>query len=72
MNSVINSWDENITNPELVGYYDLIAYKEALQRASDLAEEKKQEILEKPGDDELVDITRRLLVNCLVQNILMK
>ena len=56
MNRVINSWNENTTNPEPTGYYDLIAHEEALQRASDAAEEKKQEILEKLEDDELVDI----------------
>lgn len=48
--------NENITNPEPIGYHDLIAYEEALQRVSDAAEEKKQEILEKLEDDELVDI----------------
>lgn len=48
--------NENTTNPEPVGYHDLIAYEEALQRASDAAEEKKQEILEKLEDDELIDI----------------
>ena len=56
MNRVINSWNENTTNPEPNGYYDLIAHEEALQRASDAAEEKKQEILEKLEDDELIDI----------------
>ena len=56
MNRVINSWNENTTNPEPTGYYDLIAHEEALQRASDAAEEKKQEILEKLEDDELIDI----------------
>ena len=56
MNRVINSWNENTTNPEPAGYYDLIAHEEALQRASDEAEEKKQEILEKLEDDELIDI----------------
>jgi len=34
----------------------LIAHEEALQRASDAAKEKKQEILEKLEDDELIDI----------------
>ena len=48
--------NENTTNPEPIGYHDLIAYEEALQRASDAAEEKKQEILEKLEDDELIDI----------------
>ena len=56
MNRVINSWNENTTNPEPVGYHDLIAYEEASQRVSDAAKEKKQEILEKLGDDELVYI----------------
>ena len=48
--------NENITNPEPVGYLKMMQYEEALQRASDAAEEKKQEILEKLEDDELVDI----------------
>ena len=48
--------NENTTNPEPVGYHNLIAHEEALQRASDAAEEKKQEILEKLEDDELIDI----------------
>ena len=56
MNRVINSWNENTTNPEPAGYYDLIAYEEALQRASDAAEEKKQEILEELEDDNLIDV----------------
>ena len=56
MNRVINSWNENTTNPEPVGYHDLIAYEEASQRASDAAKEKKQEILEKLEDDELIEI----------------
>ena len=56
MNRVINSWNENTTNPEPTGYYDLIAHEEALQRASDEAEEKKQEILEKLENDDLIDI----------------
>ena len=34
----------------------MIAHEEALQRASDAAKEKKQEILEKLEDDELIDI----------------
>ena len=46
--------NENITNPEPVGYYDLIAHEEALQRASDLAEEEKQRKLEMLEDDELI------------------
>ena len=56
MNRVINSWNENTTNPEPAGYYGLIAYEEALQRASDATEEKKQEILEELEDDNLIDI----------------
>ena len=56
MNRVINSWNENTTNPEPTGYYDLIAHEEALQRASDAAEEKKQEILEELEDDKLIGI----------------
>ncbi|NUF09819.1 hypothetical protein [Snodgrassella sp. ESL0324] len=46
----------NITNPEPVGYRKMMQYEEALQRASDEAEEKKQEILEKLEDDKLIDI----------------
>ena len=48
--------NENTTNPEPVGYLKMMQYEEALQKASDAAEEKKQEILEKLEDDELVDI----------------
>ncbi|NUF79316.1 hypothetical protein GY065_10425 [Snodgrassella sp. ESL0323] len=48
--------NENITNPEPVGYLKMMQYEEDLQRASDAAEEKKQEILEKLEDDELIDI----------------
>ena len=48
--------NENTTSSEPVGYYDLIAYEEALQRASDEAEEKKQEIREKLKNDEMIDI----------------
>ena len=48
--------NENATNPEPVGYLKMMQYEEALQRASDAAEEKKQEILEKLEDDELIDI----------------
>ena len=48
--------NENITNPEPAGYLKMMQYEEALQRASDEAEEKKQEILEKLEDDELIDI----------------
>ena len=48
--------NENITNPEPAGYLKMMQYEEDSQRASDAAEEKKQEILEKLEDDELVDI----------------
>ncbi|PIT61634.1 hypothetical protein BHC47_06045 [Snodgrassella alvi] len=48
--------NENTTSPEPVGYLKMMRYEEALQRASDAAEEKKQEILEKLEDDELIDI----------------
>ena len=48
--------NENITNPDPAGYREMMQYEEALQRASDAAEEKKQEILEKLEDDELIDI----------------
>ena len=48
--------NENTTNPEPVGYLKMMQYEEDSQRASDAAEEKKQEILEKLEDDELVDI----------------
>ncbi|PIT63913.1 hypothetical protein [Snodgrassella alvi] len=48
--------NENTTNPEPVGYLKIMQYEEALQRASDEAEEKKQEILEELEDDKLVKI----------------
>ena len=48
--------NENTTNPEPAGYLKMMQYEEAMQRASDAAEEKKQEILEKLEDDELIDI----------------
>lgn len=48
--------NENTTSSEPVGYLKMMQYEEALQRASDAAEEKKQEILEKLEDDELIDI----------------
>ena len=48
--------NENITNPEPAGYWEMMQYEEDSQRASDAAEEKKQEILEKLEDDELIDI----------------
>ncbi|MGE9659251.1 hypothetical protein ACQP6C_12260 [Snodgrassella alvi] len=48
--------NENTTNPEPVGYLKMMQYEEDSQRASDAAKEKKQEILEKLEDDELIDI----------------
>ena len=45
-----------VYNPDPPGYLKMMQYEEALQRASDEAEEKKQEILEKLEDDELIDI----------------
>ena len=48
--------NENTTSSEPVGYLKMMQYEEDSQRASDEAEEKKQEILEKLEDDELVDI----------------
>lgn len=48
--------NENVTSPEPVGYLKMMQYEEDSQRASDAAEEKKQEILEKLEDDELIDI----------------
>lgn len=48
--------NENTTNPEPSGYLKMMQYEEDSQRASDAAEEKKQEILEKLEDDELIDI----------------
>ena len=48
--------NENTTSPEPAGYLKMMQYEEDLQRASDAAEEKKQEILEKLEDDELIDI----------------
>ena len=48
--------NESATNPEPAGYLKTMQYEEAMQRASDAAEEKKQEILEKLEDDELIDI----------------
>ena len=48
--------NENTTNPEPVGYWEMMQYEEDSQRASDAAEEKKQEILEKLEDDELIDV----------------
>ena len=48
--------NENTTSSEPVGYLKMMQYEEDSQRASDEAEEKKQEILEKLEDDELIDI----------------
>ena len=48
--------NENTTSPEPAGYLKMMQHEEAMQRASDAAEEKKQEILEKLEDDELIDI----------------
>ena len=45
-----------VYNPDPPGYREMMQYEEDSQRASDAAEEKKQEILEKLEDDELVDI----------------
>ena len=45
-----------IYNPDPSGYREMMQYEEDSQRASDAAEEKKQEILEKLEDDELIDI----------------
>ena len=48
--------NENTTNPEPVGYWEMMQYEEDSQRASDAAEEKKQEIREKLKNDEMIDI----------------
>ncbi|QHJ77752.1 MAG: hypothetical protein [Bacteriophage sp.] len=45
-----------VYNPDPPGYREMMQYEEDSQRASDAAEEKKQEILEKLEDDELIDI----------------
>ena len=45
-----------VYNPDPAGYRKMMQYEEDSQRASDAAEEKKQEILEKLEDDELIDI----------------
>ena len=45
-----------VYNPDPPGYWEMMQYEEDSQRASDAAEEKKQEILEKLEDDELIDI----------------
>ena len=48
--------NENTTSSEPVGYLKMMQYEEDSQRASDAAQEKKQEILEKLEDDELIEI----------------
>ena len=48
--------NENTTNPEPVGYLKMMQYEEASQRASDAAEEGKQEILENLEDDKLINV----------------
>ena len=48
--------NENTTNPEPAGYLKMMQYEEDSQRASDAAEEKKQEILEELEDDNLIDV----------------
>lgn len=48
--------NENTTNPEPAGYLKMMQYEEDSQRASDAAEEKKQEILEELEDDKLIDV----------------
>lgn len=45
-----------IYNPEPAGYWEMMQYEEDSQRASDAAEEKKQEILEELEDDNLIDV----------------
>lgn len=45
-----------VYNPDPPRYREMMQYEEDSQRASDAAEEKKQEILEKLEDDELIDI----------------
>lgn len=45
-----------IYNPDPSGYREMMQYEEDSQRASDAAEEKKQEILEELEDDKLIDI----------------
>lgn len=45
-----------VYNPDPPGYREMMQYEEALQRASDLAEEEKQEILEELEDDNLIDV----------------
>ncbi|AHN29266.1 hypothetical protein SALWKB2_1884 [Snodgrassella alvi wkB2] len=48
--------NENVTSPEPAGYWEMMQYEEDSQRASDAAQEKKQEILEELEDDNLIDI----------------
>ena len=45
-----------VYNLDPAGYLKMMQYEEDSQRANDAAEEKKQEILEKLEDDELIDI----------------
>lgn len=45
-----------VYNPEPAGYWEMMQYEEDSQRASDAAEEKKQEILEELEDDKLIDV----------------
>ena len=45
-----------VYNPDPPGYWEMMQYEEDSQRASDAAEEKKQEILEKLENDDLIDI----------------
>lgn len=45
-----------VYNPEPAGYWEMMQYEEDSQRASDAAEEKKQEILEELEDDNLIDV----------------
>ena len=45
-----------VYNPDPPGYREMMQYEEDSQRASDAAEEKKQEILEELEDDKLIDV----------------
>ena len=45
-----------VYNPDPPGYREMMQYEEDSQRASDAAEEKKQEILEELEDDNLIDV----------------
>ena len=49
-------WQSHAYNYDPPGYREMMQYEEDSQRVSDAAEEKKQEILEKLEDDELIDI----------------